>query len=221
MTSGTKAGQPSFPDCDWQPEDLEWLTQHAQQKDDDGSTDDGAPTIGQSPHSVARPAPALLIIPGADKPLEAIPADDERGGDLEPENRDKRPLLNHLLISQLAGSVPQWLSNAERAQDAIELYQKFEPQDAVETVLSALAVGLFNASMDGFDRAGRPGLKPEVRQMELKLTHSGAAQLTNLIKTLQAHRGCGGHGVTVGNVNVSPGANAIVGNVASRQTRKE
>jgi hypothetical protein len=224
MTSESKPTQPPHLDCDWQPEDLEWLAQHAQQKGDGGSTDDSAPTIEQPTHSVAKSTQASPVIPDADQPREvklpSLPSD-ECGRDPEVKTSDKQPLLNRLLVSQLAGSVPQWLSDPERSEDAIELYQKFDAQDAIETVLSALAVGLFNASMDGFERAGRPGLKPEVRQMELKLTHSGTAQLTNLIKTLQAHRGLGVHEVNVGSVNVSSGANAIVGNVAPRQTRKE
>jgi len=30
----------------------------------------------------------------------------------------------------------------ERAEGAVELYKKFDPQDAIETVVSALTVGL-------------------------------------------------------------------------------
>jgi hypothetical protein len=144
-------------------------------------------------------------------------------GDADPSAPvpEKQPLLNRLLVSQLAASAPQWLSKPERAEDAIELYQKFEPQNAIETVLSALTVGLFNASMDGLDRAVRPGLKPEVRQIELRLVHSGTAQVTNLIKTLQAQRGLGTHKVSVGSVKVSSGANAIVGNVIGPRADKD
>ena len=133
----------------------------------------------------------------------------------------KQPPLNRLLISQLCASVPNWLSQPDQAHDAVELYQKFGAQDGAEALLSALAVGLFNASMDGLDRAARPGLKSEVRQMELKLSQSGAAQITNLIKTLQSQRGLGAHAVSVGSVNVSSGGNAIVGNVAGRGSDKE
>ena len=68
---------------------------------------------------------------------------------------DKQLLLNELLVCQLAGSVPEWLTKTNRTGDAIELYQKFNPQDAIETVLSALTVGLLNASMDGLERAGK------------------------------------------------------------------
>ena len=133
----------------------------------------------------------------------------------------KQSPLNRLLISQLCASVPNWLSQPDQAHDAVELYQKFGAQDGAEALLSALAVGLFNASMDGLDRAARPGLKSEVRQMELKLSQSGAAQITNLIKTLQSHRGLDAHKVSVGSVNVSSGGNAIVGNVAGRRSDKE
>jgi hypothetical protein len=126
----------------------------------------------------------------------------------------RQPFLNTLLVSQLAGSVPEWLTKVENVDGSVELYRKLQPQDGIETVLAGLVVGLFNASMDGFERANRSGLTPDVRQMELKLSQSGTAQLTNVIKTLQAHRGLGNQQVNVGSVNVSSGANAIVGNVS-------
>jgi hypothetical protein len=138
---------------------------------------------------------------------------------LEQNGRYHQPFLNSLLVSQLAGSVPEWLTKVENIDGSVELYRKLDPQDGIETVLAGLVVGLFNASMDGFERANRSGLMPDVRQMELKLSQSGTAQLTNVIKTLQAHRGLGNQQVNVGSVNVSSGANAIVGNVASPPKR--
>jgi hypothetical protein len=216
-----------LPRCqsEWDPEDLEWLEQQVQQHAvEDGGDGGTEPTVGPSIDPGTTPSEATPANCSEEHPEDVkLPAIRNNASDIEPAPAipNEQPLLNGLLVSQLGASVPQWLSKPELAADAIALYQKFEPQDAIETVLSALTVGLFNASMDGLDRAARPGLKPEVRQMELRLTHSGTAQLTNLIKTLQAHRGLGTHKVSVGSVNVSSGANAIVGNVAGRQAGKD
>lgn len=220
MSSESNPNQ--LPRCqsEWDPEDLEWLAQQVQQHSGDGGTEPTADPSFGPPTIPSEAAPATCSEEPEEMKLPAIRKD---ASDIEPAPAipTEQPLLNGLLVSQLGASVPQWLSKPELAGDAIALYQKFEPQDAIEAVLSALTVGLFNASMDGLDRAARPGLKPEVRQMELRLTHGGTAQLTNLIKTMQAHRGLGTHKVSVGSVNVSSGANAIVGNVAGRQARKD
>jgi len=154
--------------------------------------------------------------------LQTIQKDECKSGrGAAPVLAETKPLLNRLLVSQLGASVPNWLSNTELVGDAVELYQKFEPADAAEVVLAALTVGLFNANMDGLDRAARPGLKPEVRQMELKLTHNGTAQIVGVLKLLQAHRGSGTQVVSVGSVNVGSGGKAIVGNIAAPRNEED
>jgi hypothetical protein len=209
----------NLPGCqsEWNPDDLEWLAQQAEQGvDEDGGDGGTEPTAALSlpdptgslestPPTCNEQVPSDMKLPAVQKDTGEV--------DRRPTIGGQRPLLNKLLVSQLAGSVPQWLSKPEQADNAIEIYQRFEPQDAAETVLATLAVGLLNASMDGLERAARSGLRPEVRHMELKLTHSGATQITSLIKALDAHRGMGTPKVSVGSVNVSSGANAIVGNV--------
>jgi hypothetical protein len=145
----------------------------------------------------------------------------QESSDASTQLASKQAPLNALLVAQLAATVPEWLTRPQQVDDAIDLYQRFGAQDGAEIVVSALTVGLFNATMDGLDRAARPGLKAEVRHMELKLSQSAAAQITNLIKTLQTHRGLGAHTVSVGSVNLSSGANAIVGNIAGRRSDKD
>lgn len=212
MSSESKMNSPG---CEWDPEDLEWLAQQAEHSGDEdggnGGTEPPASSLAEpaeplepAPSPCNEEVPAEIMLPAIQQGTREVDPGPAAGG---------QPLVSKLLVSQLAGSVPQWLSKPEQANDAIELYQRFEPHDASEAVLSALTVGLLNASMDGLERAARSGLKPEVRHMELKLTHNGATQIANLIKLLDTHRGLGTPKVSVGSVNVSSGANAIVGNV--------
>jgi hypothetical protein len=209
-------------DLDPSPTSPEQQPQRVEQETGEGCNGAPAdPTEGPLPPSPANPSTPATC--GEEHPPELLPEIRKEAGEVDPSptSPGKQPQLNRLLVSQLGASVPQWLSHPEHIHDAIELYRRFDPQDGIEIVLSALTVSLFNASMDGLDRAARPGLKPEVRQMELRLSQSGTAQVTSLIKTLQAQRGLGTHKVNVGSVNVSSGANAIVGNVAGRRADKD
>lgn len=128
---------------------------------------------------------------------------------------DTEPQLNKLIVYQLASSVPGWLTNPESVDGAVQLYSNFKPVDATESVLALLAVGLTNATIDGLERANRAELNPQVRHMELKLSHKGSAAVVDVLKMLHTHRGAGDQKISVGNVNIGSGGKAIVGNVQS------
>jgi hypothetical protein len=134
---------------------------------------------------------------------------------------DSETQLNKLILSQLASSVPEWLTNPNSIDGAVQLYLKFEPADATESLLALLAVGLTNSSMDGLERANRAGLNSEVRQMELKLVHKGSAAVVDVLKMLHNHRRSGDQKISVGSVNVGSGGQAVVGNVQAAARKKQ
>jgi hypothetical protein len=151
-------------------------------------------------------------------PLQQNPLEAQSQGS-GASNPVSNPHLNHRLVSQLASSVPGWMTNPESIDGTVELYLKFEPSDATESVLALLAVGMTNASMDGLERANRVALRPEIRQMELQLAHKGSAAVVEVLKMLQTHRRSGNQ-ISVGSVNIS-GGQAIVGTVQTNTSKQE
>jgi hypothetical protein len=90
------------------------------------------------------------------------------------------------------------------------LVDEFAPSDAVESTLAAVIVGTRNAVMTSFNVATKNSF---TREIELKIALKGAGVLAELLRVFDAHRGHGNRRVTVGQVNVETGAQAIVGNV--------
>jgi hypothetical protein len=91
------------------------------------------------------------------------------------------------------------------------LVDEFAPADAVESTLAPVIVGIRNAVMTGLHLATKGS--SERRDVELNIALKGAGVLAQLLEAFDAHRGHGSRRVTVGNVNVESGAQAIVGNV--------
>jgi hypothetical protein len=129
--------------------------------------------------------------------------------------------LDYLSLSQLASSVPGDLSDSKAIDAAVNRFLAFQPTDATESMLALLAVGISNSAMDGLARASRAGANPPVRHMELKLAFSAVSTGIDLLKALQSHRGCGDQKVSVGNVNVGSGGQAIVGHLQARSPAKQ
>jgi hypothetical protein len=57
--------------------------------------------------------------------------------------------------------------------------------------------------------------------MELKLVHNGSAAVVDVLKMLHNHRRSGDQKISVGNVNVGSGGQAIVGNVQAAARKKQ
>jgi hypothetical protein len=104
--------------------------------------------------------------------------------------------------------------------DAIALYAAIEPRDAIESLLARLMVGLSNAVMDCLGRAAQSGNWLEPRKLNLGFAVKGGLAVTQIVKALDHHRGQDRQKVTVGQVNVESGGQAIVGNVGPRGRRK-
>ena len=102
---------------------------------------------------------------------------------------------------------------------ALGLLAEFAPADAVESTLAPLIVALRNSVMDSLGLATKA--LPERRDLELNIAIKGLGAIAELVRVYDAHRGHGNRRVSVGNVNVEPGAQAIVGNVENQAPRNE
>jgi hypothetical protein len=91
------------------------------------------------------------------------------------------------------------------------LVDEFAPADAVGSTLAPVIVGLRNAVMTSLRLATTGSC--ERRDIELNTAFKGAGRLAQLLELFDSHQGPGNRRVTVGNVNVESGAQAIVGNV--------
>ena len=97
---------------------------------------------------------------------------------------------------------------------AVELYHRLRPKNALESILSTLIINVSNAANDCLSQAAR--VRPqelEYRDLSLRHAFKGAAVVTQLIDALERVRGSRSSHVTVGNVNVESGGQAIVGTV--------
>jgi hypothetical protein len=97
-----------------------------------------------------------------------------------------------------------------------DLYRALNPKDPVEAMLATLGVGLTNATRDCLCEAARTKHIPAVRDMNLKQGFSGAKVVVDVLEALERRRRQDPKAVTVGNVNVEAGGQAIVGHVESR-----
>jgi hypothetical protein len=102
---------------------------------------------------------------------------------------------------------------------SLGLLDEFAPADAVESTFAPVIVALRNALMTSF-RLATEG-SPERRDIELNTALKGAGVLADLLQGFDAHRGHGNRRVSVGNVNVESGAQAIVGNIEAPTARHE
>ncbi len=107
------------------------------------------------------------------------------------------------------------------------MYLSLNPQNAEESVLARLIVGGTNAAMDCFALAGQGGQSERARELHLKFGLKAADTVTNLIGMLQRYRAQGPqnvlvgtvNNVTVGEVTVEKGGQAIVGTIEGKQQK--
>jgi hypothetical protein len=121
-----------------------------------------------------------------------------------------------LTCAQIDGSVSISCPNDTGTDLALKhgaqgLVDEFAPADAVESTYAPVIVGIRNAVMTSLRLAANGS--GERRDVELNIAFKGAGVLAQLLEAFDSHRGSGTRRVTVGNVNVQSGAQAIVGNV--------
>jgi hypothetical protein len=95
---------------------------------------------------------------------------------------------------------------------AVSRYREFAAEDATARLLAIMAVGLHNATMQALEIAAHSDV-PDVRNDEMRNANRGAKTVVDLLEALDRHRGRGAQNVTVGQVTVESGAQAVVGNV--------
>jgi hypothetical protein len=98
----------------------------------------------------------------------------------------------------------------------LDLYKNIPRRDALDSMLAMLAASITSASLDCLSQAAlsSPG-NLQVRDVNLRHGMKGAAVAAELVKALDNRRGEKSEKVTVGQVNVEAGGQAIVGNVES------
>jgi hypothetical protein len=101
---------------------------------------------------------------------------------------------------------------------SVARYREFAAVDATDRVLATLSVGLQNAVMTSLEHAAGADML-DVRSEELRNATRGAKVVADLLEALDRHRGRGKQSVTVGQVTVETGGQAIVGNVNSEGKR--
>ena len=96
----------------------------------------------------------------------------------------------------------------------LDLYQNIQRQDALNSMLAMLAASIASASLDCLSQAAfLPPGNLKVRDLNLRYGIKAAAVAAELVKALDNRRGAKSEKVTVGQVNVEAGGQAIVGNV--------
>ena len=174
-----------------------------------------AATEGAAPKPLDEPGhqPSnLATLEGPGFPVEAV-ATAER----ERPRIDATPDFG-LLIHQVTYSVRRGSEenrNWRLMDGAVGLYQSLEPQDPTESIIARLIVASTNATMDSLGRAAQCDDLSRARDLNLRYGLKAAPVVADLIKLLASYRGQsqGRQTVTVREVNVEAGGQAIVGNV--------
>jgi hypothetical protein len=104
----------------------------------------------------------------------------------------------------------------ELRTDAVALYKSIEPRDAIESVLARLLVGITNGAMASMGRAAANDVSPDAREIDMRTAVKCTLAATEISKALDNRRGQRSRNVTVGQVKVESGGQAIVGNVGAR-----
>lgn len=125
-----------------------------------------------------------------------------------------------LAAHSVLGAPYQYIKNEEVREPAtlgsLELYQSLQPKSAIESILASLLVGMSNATHDCLSQAARvPPERLQHRDLNLRYAMKGAAVVTQLADALERAQGKRPGNVSVGNVNVESGGQAIVGTVHS------
>ncbi|MGB6949061.1 MAG: hypothetical protein WBD84_07660 [Methyloceanibacter sp.] len=139
----------------------------------------------------------------------------------ESANTERRPgidLLQHQLVNSVTRQYSPEITSKLR-HGAVDLYSSLSPQNASDSVLARLVVGLNNMTMDCLDRVHRSS--DRAREINLRYAVKGAATLVDVMKFNDARRGRAQPTVTVGKVKIEAGAQAIVGNVQTGDPQEQ
>jgi hypothetical protein len=96
---------------------------------------------------------------------------------------------------------------------AIDLFESIEPTDGIEGMLAMQMVGTHNASLECLRQAMIYNQSLEAQKVYLSQAERMMGMYIRQVEALARHRGSGQPNITVGQVNVESGGQAIVGNV--------
>jgi hypothetical protein len=165
------------------------------------------------------PPSPLAVLAAREVELHAVPAAIAKLSDFN----ERRPDPN-LRVYQLANSVDTSFASRERGKelkaDAIRLYASLRSRDPLESMLDRLIVATHNAAMNCFGRAAITS-NTHAQQVNLRYGTKSADTFGDLMKLRDARRGESRESITVGDVKVEAGGQAIVGKVEINDRVKE
>jgi hypothetical protein len=101
-------------------------------------------------------------------------------------------------------------------EGAFRLYLNIEKRDALDSMLALHATSITNMSLDCYSQAALSAPNHlQIRDLNLRHALKGSAMIVEIVKALDSRRGQKSEKVTVGQVNVEAGGQAIVGNIES------
>lgn len=123
----------------------------------------------------------------------------------------------HLVQQVFDGTCLRNIEDQEAQLDLLEpgflALKELAPRDSIEGMLVSQMISAHNAAMDCFGRAMTPEQTTQSRDMNLRHAEKLTKLYTDQIDALQKYRGNRLHSVTVEQVNVEAGGQAIVGDV--------
>jgi len=125
--------------------------------------------------------------------------------------------LRHYLLKQLVEAMWKIEDRSEREQDdhiraALAALNALKPQDETEGMIGVQMIATHHAALDCLQRAI---FEPDGRDRSLTHASKFLRIYVEQLNALDRRRGIVRQQVSVGTVNVEPGAQAIVGNVAA------
>ncbi len=160
----------------------------------------------------------LSVLAGRENALHEHSAGLAKLSDFD-ESRPDPNLLVHQLMKIVA---PSGLDSHQRRKangEVIALYSSLGSRNPIESMIDRNLVGINLATMDCLARVALSS-NSRAREMNLRYAMQGAATLIDLVKLRDARRGLSPQNVSVGNVKVEAGGQAIVGNVQTKGGRK-
>lgn len=109
--------------------------------------------------------------------------------------------------------IPEPIESNGQLGDALQSMLEIKPKDTLERMLAMQMIACHHGSMESFRRSMIEGRSEEARIEDLKIAQKLTAAYAKLLDCLDRHRGAGQQTVSVNNVNVSAGGQAMVGNL--------
>jgi hypothetical protein len=172
------------------------LTKAAGQKDSIPSQNDGASSSG------------------AELPEAAEPSTPEKAKTINVWNQRDVVMLGQVMAAMAIPTDADEQTQLGMPDSAVARFQDFQAVDSIECIIAGLMCGISDMTMESLARATRSA-NPQNTEMFAKIATKGALVVTELAKAFDQHRGRDKQTMSVGQVNVQAGGQAVVGNVTS------